>query len=95
MEDFVLWCRSKRQQLNSSKTKALVVSFRRTRPHMLPVSIEGVNVEGVQTNKYLGQLLDDRLGWSANSDSLYRKGQSRIYFLWRVDGPSTSVGNSC
>ena len=26
---------------------------------------------------------DDRLDWSTNSDALYRKGQSRLYFLRR------------
>ncbi|XDV41797.1 hypothetical protein PO909_010597 [Leuciscus waleckii] len=49
---------------------------------MQPVSIEGVNVEVVST--YLGVHLGNKLDWSANSDALNRKGQSRLYFLRRL-----------
>ncbi len=51
-------------QLNTTKTKEMVVDFRRLRPHLQPVSIEGVCVEMVQTYRYLGLELDDRLDWS-------------------------------
>ncbi len=51
-------------QLNTTKTKEMVVDFRRLRPHLQPVSIEGVCVEMVQTHRYLGLELDDRLDWS-------------------------------
>lgn len=44
-------------------------------------SIEGVDVELVQTYTYLGLQLDDRLDWSANIDILHRKGH--LYFLRR------------
>ncbi len=59
--DFVAWCRSNSLQLNTTKTKEMVVDFRRLRPHLQPVSIEGVGVEMVQTYRYLGLELDDRL----------------------------------
>lgn len=84
VNDFVQWCRLNHLQLNATKTKELVVDFRRSKPHMQPVSIEGVNVEVVSTYKYLGVHLDNKLDWSANSDALYRKGQSRLYFLRRL-----------
>ena len=47
-------------------------------------SIEGVNVEVVSTYKYLGVHLDNKLDWSANTDPIYKKGQSRLYFLRRL-----------
>ena len=77
-------CRSNHLQLNTSKTKEMVVDFRRKKPHLQPVSIEGVDVEVVRTYKYLGLQLDDRLDWTANMDTLHRKGQSRLYFLRRL-----------
>ncbi len=82
--DFVAWCRSNSLQLNTTKTKEMVVDFCRPRPHLQPVSIEGVCVEMVRTYRYLGLELDDRLDWSPNTDALYRKGQSRLYFLRRL-----------
>lgn len=83
VEDFVRWCRTNHLQLNSSKTKEMVVDFRRKKPHFQPVYIEGVDVEVVRTYKYLGLQLDDKLDWTANMDSLCRKGQSHLYFLRR------------
>ncbi|KAK0154377.1 hypothetical protein N1851_003531 [Merluccius polli] len=71
-------------QLNTSKTKEMVVDYRRTKPPLQPVSIEGDNVEVVTTYKYLGIHWDNKLDWSANTDALYRKGQSRRYFLRRL-----------
>ncbi|KAK0137859.1 hypothetical protein N1851_025941 [Merluccius polli] len=35
-------------------------------------------------NRYLGLVLDNKLDWSKNTDHLYRKGQSRLYFLRRL-----------
>lgn len=84
VEDFVKWCKHNHLQLNAAKTKEMVVDFRRSKPTMLPVSIEGVNVEVVGTYKYLGVILDNKLDWSANTDAIYKKGQSRLYFLRRL-----------
>ncbi len=38
----------------------------------------------MQTYKYLDVLLDNKLDWSANVSDLYRKGQSRLFFLRRL-----------
>ena len=35
----------------------------------------------MNTYLYLGIHLEYKLGWSANTDALYKKGQSRLYFL--------------
>ena len=62
----------------------MVVDFRRTTPPLVPVSIKGETVETVCTYKYLGVHLDNKLDWSANSQALYKKGQSRLYFLRKL-----------
>lgn len=76
IQDLVAWCDSNHLHLNTSKTKEMVVDFRRTRPHPEPVRINGACVEMVQTYKYLGVQLDDRLDWTANTEALCKKGQS-------------------
>ncbi len=38
----------------------------------------------VPTYKYLGIHLDNKLDWSLNTDALYRKKQSRLFFLRRL-----------
>jgi len=84
VDTFVQWCRQNHLQLNATKTKEMVVDFRRSRPPLLPFSIGGVSVEVVKTYKYLGVHLDSKLDWSANIDAIYKKGQSRLYFLRRL-----------
>ncbi|TWW80583.1 Rab-like protein 3 [Takifugu flavidus] len=54
----------------------------RLRPR--PVQIGTEEVEGVQTYKYLGLWLDNRLDWTSNTRQLYKKTQSRMYFLRRL-----------
>ncbi|TWW77894.1 hypothetical protein D4764_11G0000150 [Takifugu flavidus] len=49
-----------------------------------PVQIGTEELEGVQTYKYLGLWLDNRLDWTSNTRQLYKKTQSRMYFLRRL-----------
>ena len=38
-------------------------------------------VEVVEEYKCLGVHLDNRLDWTRNTDAVYKKGQSKLYFL--------------
>ena len=48
------------------------------------VCIDGGEIETVQTCTYLGVVLDNKLEWSANMEAVYRRGQSRLFFLRRL-----------
>ena len=47
-------------------------------------SIMGEEVDVVEEYKYLGVHLDSRLDGRHNTDAVYKKGQSRLYFLWKL-----------
>ena len=66
----------------------MVVDYWRTKPALVPVAVEGDKVE-VVTTKYLGIHLDSTLDWSANTDAVYKKGQSL-----GGCGPSMSAASS-
>ncbi|KAI3362317.1 hypothetical protein L3Q82_012639, partial [Scortum barcoo] len=68
-------------QLNTSKTKELVIDFGRSRPSPRPVLLEGAEVEAVDSYRYLGLWLDNKLDWTTHTSHLYGKTQSRLYFL--------------
>ena len=38
----------------------------------------------MQTYKYLGVILDDKLNWKPNCDAMYKKTQSRLFFLRKL-----------
>ena len=54
------------------------------RPPHIPITIKDVTVEMAGTYKYLGVHLNTRLDWADNTDALYKKGQSRLFFLRRL-----------
>ena len=84
VDNFVSWCELNHLQLNTTKTKELVVDLRRTRTPVTPVSILGHNVDIVEHYKYLGVFTDNKLDRTKNTEVLYKKGQSRLYFLRRL-----------
>ena len=81
---FVLWCEANFLQLNVEKTKELVVNFSRKKDSISPVIIKGQEVEIVQSYKYLGVHLDSKLDWKINSDSVFKKAQSRLFHLRKL-----------
>ena len=64
---FCDWSESNGLLLNTSKTKELVIDYSRTKPHLQPINIQGNDIVVVQTYKFLGVHLDDKLNRSANA----------------------------
>ncbi|KAI3362532.1 hypothetical protein L3Q82_012834 [Scortum barcoo] len=72
--DFAAWCHTNHLQLNTSKTKELVIDFGRSRPRPRPVLLEGAEVEAVDSYRYLGLWLDNnKLDWTTHTSHLYGK----------------------
>lgn len=62
----------------------MVVDFCRSKPPLEQVSISGRDIEVVQSYRYLGVHLDCKLDWSVNTEAVYKKGQSRLFFLRKL-----------
>ncbi|KAI4898937.1 hypothetical protein NFI96_007064 [Prochilodus magdalenae] len=84
VSNFFSWCKLNQLQLNISKAKEMVVDFRRNRSPQAPVIINREEVEVVGTYKYLGVHLDNKLDWSSNTSAVFKRGQSRLYFLRKL-----------
>ncbi|KAI3356792.1 hypothetical protein L3Q82_003320 [Scortum barcoo] len=70
-------------RLNVNKTREMVIDFRRKKMPSQPLRIRGEVVEEVEDYKYLGVVIDNRLDWKSNTEAVYKKGMSRLYFLRR------------
>ncbi len=81
---FVCWSEENHLRLNITKTKELVIDFWRNRKPPTPITIQGEEVEIVDSYKYLGVYINNKLDWKNNTDAVYRKSQSRLYFLRRL-----------
>ena len=95
MESFYGWTKKNCLLRNTTKTKELVVDFRRSKTPYQSVCIGGGEIETVQTCKYLGVLLDNKLEWSANIEAVYKRGQSRLFFLRRLRSFNVSSDMMC
>ena len=70
--------------LNIYKTKELIIDFRLKKAPFTPVLINGEAIEVVSSYKYLGVLVDSKLDWRENSSAMFKKAQSRLFFLRKL-----------
>ena len=85
VDDFVEWCENNFLLLNVSKTKELVIDFRRKKKsQVVPIQMKGADIEIVDSYKYLGVVIDSKLNWSLHIDKVYKKTQSRLFFLRKL-----------
>ena len=89
INEMALWFKESSLQLNINKTKELCCHGRRAlvTPHPLssPLILEGQVVEQVETFKYLGTEIDQRLSFSQHAHGVYKKGQQRMCLLRKLN----------
>jgi len=79
---FTDWTKKNCLLLNTTKIQELVVDFKRSKTPCQSVCIEEEEIETMQSYKYLGVVLDNKLEWSANIDTVYRKRQNLFFLRW-------------
>ncbi len=78
------WCHNNNLSLNISKTKELVVDFRRQTSEHPPITIVRTPVERVSSFKFLGINITEDLTWTTHTQSVVRKAHQRLFFLGRL-----------
>ena len=75
------WAASNNMRLNPKKCKELVISFARSNVPTPTLTIDGVDLEKVQSHKVLGITLQNNLKWNDNVQEMISKGSKRLYIL--------------
>ena len=70
VQRIVGWFAGNNLELNVSKTKEIVVDFRRKKTPIRPLSLNGVEVEQVESFRFLGS---SDLSWSKNTLRIIKK----------------------
>ena len=78
VSSLVSWCDTNNLQLNASKTREMIVDFRKRKNPLAPII---VNVERVDGFKFLGTIISNNLAWENNTDAVVKKAQQRLFFL--------------
>ena len=73
-----MWCQKNNLTLNVNKTKEMIVDFRKQqRDHPL-IHIDGTVVEKVESLKFLGVHIMDKVKWSTHTDSVVKRCNSDL-----------------
>ncbi len=82
VERLTSWCQDNCLSLNVSKTKELIVDFRKTQQRLYtPLIISGTPVERVGSFKYLGVNISKDLTWTSHIQTQEKKARQRLYHL--------------
>ena len=73
LQTFDQWARVNRLSVNAGKTKAMIFSNRCVPANLMDIVIDGVVVEVVNSLRFLGVHVDDRLCFSAHTASICSK----------------------
>ncbi len=80
VERLTSWCQDNCLSLNLSKTKELIVDFRkRQQQPYTPLMISGTPVERVSSFKYLGVNISEDLTWTTRIQTQVKKARQRLY----------------
>ncbi len=85
LPEFVRWCEDSFLDLNVSKTKEIIIDFRKSSVYPKPSTIHGEKVQIVQTYKYLGTVFDSQLKFSKNTDSIVKRANQRSHLLRKLN----------
>uniref|UniRef100_A0A9J8D8Q4 Alkylated DNA repair protein AlkB homologue 8 N-terminal domain-containing protein n=1 Tax=Cyprinus carpio carpio TaxID=630221 RepID=A0A9J8D8Q4_CYPCA len=82
VEKLTSWCQDNCLSMNVSKTKELIVDFRKRqqRPYT-PLMISGTPVERVSSFKYLVVNISEDLTWTSHIQTQVNKARQRLYHL--------------
>ena len=83
--ELVSWCSQNNLELNVSKTKEVIVDFRKNKCPIHPLTINGEIVEQVQSFKFLGTTISNDLKWCDHITSAVKKARQRLYFLRQLN----------
>src|SRR4029434_1191370 len=76
------WCQDNNLSLNTSKTKEMIVDYRRRQvEEHAPLYINGSAVEKVSCFRFLRVNISDDLTWSAHTDKAVKVARKRLFFL--------------
>lgn len=78
VQRLVEWCSKKNLVIDTSKTKELIVDFRRRTSNLQSICIDGQCVERVSNFKFLGVYTDAELQWGFNTSEVVKKAQQHL-----------------
>jgi hypothetical protein len=81
VRELVVWCQDNTHTLSVSKTKELIVDYRKRRAEQAPILIDGAVVEQVESFKFIGVHIINKLSWSKHTKAVVKRAGQIIFPL--------------
>jgi hypothetical protein len=75
VRELAVCCQDNNLYLNVSRTKELIVDYRNRRAEQAPINIDRAVVERVESFKFLGVHITNKLSWSKHTKTVVKRGQ--------------------
>ena len=82
--DLAVWCQDNNLSLNVSKTKELIVYYRKRWAEQAPINIDRAVVERVESFKFLCVHITNKLSWSKHTKTVVKKARQNLLSLRRL-----------
>ena len=80
-----VWYQVNNLSTNVSKTKELIVVYRKSMAKQAPISIDVAVVERVESFKFLGVHITYKLSWSKHTKTAMKRAQQHLFHLRRLN----------
>ena len=80
VRDLTVWCKDNNLSLNVIKTKAMTVDYRKRLTEHAPINIDGAVVEQVESFKFLGVHITNKLTWSKHTKTVVKRARQNLCF---------------
>ena len=84
VRDLAVWCQDNNLSLNVIKTKEMIVDYRKKRTEHAPILIDGAAVEQVESFKFLGVHITNKLTWSKHTKTVVKRARQNLFPLRRL-----------
>jgi hypothetical protein len=84
VRELAVWCQDNNLSLNMIKTKEMILDYRKKKTEHGPVLIDGAVVEPVESFKFLGVHITNKLTWSKHTKIVMKRARQNIFPLRRL-----------
>ena len=85
VRELAVWCQDNNPSLNVSKTKELIVDYRKRRAEQAPINIDGAVVERVESFKFIGVHITNKLPWYKHTKTVVKRARQNLFPLRRLN----------
>ena len=84
IRDLAVWCQDNNLSLIVVKTKEMIVEYRKRRTEHVPILIDRAVVVQVESFKFLGVHITNKLSWSKHTKTVVKRARQSIFPLRRL-----------